>query len=245
MTPAISDEQLQAIQDYWLEGSQQWHQDFFDLVATGRPLYDQSDSQACLWIVLQALRERDATIAELRDKRFCEVEPEGESHDMSAGMICVKCWNKVASELAQLRNSALSYQLQRDQANALVKKQEQMLAELRKPVEVERNDRIEEIRSEMWLCEGPTYTELAHVLSAHDTLALRLADRVRMLGFVQDQLTARNKENEELKDRERQLREVMQSIADTSLEVSERVRKYAHQKLAALAQPTENSNGTV
>ncbi len=45
-----------------------------------------------------------------------------------------------------------------------------------------------------------------------EPLQAQLADRVRMLSFVQDQLTERNRENEQLKERERQLREALVSL---------------------------------
>jgi hypothetical protein len=149
--------------------------------------------------LLVMLAQRDATIAELAKRESAQ----------DVELARLRC------ELGELRNSALSYQLQRDQANALVKKQEQMLAELRKPVEAERNEKVEAVREDCWLSDSPSWATVEIVLSAYDALALRLADRVRMLGFVQDQLTARNKENEELKERERRLRDALEFYAAT------------------------------
>jgi hypothetical protein len=193
MTQPITDEQLQAI----------------DKLRNDFPFSVSLDHVDTL---RQALRERDAAIAELRHR----LDDARTVSDRWANECSKEVAEKHAlqSQLAELRNSALSYQLQRDMANALVQKQEQMLAELRKPVAVERNEVVEQIRSELWLTIEISHYTVERLIDQYDSVAERLADRVRMLGFVQDQLTSRNKENEELKERERELRAILADILE-------------------------------
>jgi hypothetical protein len=185
MSTPITDEQIKALiaaRDEWMESAKSENREVQRLRAV--------------------IGDRDATIAELRDRTFCEVEPDGESHDMSAGMICVKCWNRVC-----------------DAKHSLTAE----LAELRKPVAVEQDSEaaiicrfaktsMERSSAEYSSREMVLLTRLYSLAGFYDALALRLADRVSMLSFVQDQLTNRNKENEDLKERERQLRECLGSL---------------------------------
>lgn len=86
----ITDEQLRAIEKRYADRNMPG--------CFAQPIWSEVET------LQQALRERDATIAELRDKTFCEVEPEGESHDISAGMICFKCSNAVCEDRNSLRD---------------------------------------------------------------------------------------------------------------------------------------------
>jgi chromosome segregation ATPase len=230
MTQPITDEQLQAI----------------DKLRNDFPFSVSLDHVDTL---RQALRERDAAIAELRHR----LDDARTVSDRWANECSKEVAEKHAlqSQLAELRNSALSYQLQRDMANALVQKQEQMLAELRKPVAVERNEVVEQIRSELWLTIEISHYTVERLIDQYDSVAERLADRVRMLGFVQDQLTSRNKENEELKERERRLRISTERLCDCanaladehgSLLCFDSMHKRIADARAALAQPTEPNN---
>jgi hypothetical protein len=114
------------------------------------------------------------------------------------------------------------------------------------------------------VCGVPWPCETASNFLRPNPLQAKLEDRVRMLGFVQDQLTERNRENEALKERERQLREANARLSKVveglcpecganDLHSAELQGKAAISccecdwisTYAALAQPTENSNGTL
>jgi hypothetical protein len=272
----ITDEQLQEILAYWSDAATSWHRDFFDLVASGKPLDDPSDSAASLWVVMQALRQRDATIAELRDRIGEHI---GYATETSEDMEALK------AEIAELRKPAdgtlvgqlsgfltvlASYaHITGDQgeklrwAASLLLSLQRDLVELRKPVAVERNETVERFRDQ---CKqyaatwgGDTHiispNEVSRLFDAYDTLAqnharefsAREAIAAEMRGLRQRISSMQLKAAEVAHDycgrlvaaqeRERQLREALDSIETTSLEVHERVRKFARDKLAALAQP--------
>jgi predicted nuclease with TOPRIM domain len=272
----VTEEQLQAIEKRHADDIR-----MLDDNSITKSDYDDWQSVRDIRDLQQALRERDATIAALSEDeqvRFGELLAEREEliearnerdatitelrHRLDDARAVSDRWanecskevaekHALQSQLAELRNSALSYQLQRDMANALVQKQEQMLAELRKPVAVERNEVVEQIRSELWLTIEISHYTVERLIDQYDSVAERLADRVRMLGFVQDQLTSRNKENEELKERERRLRISTERLCDCanaladehgSLLCFDSMHKRIADARAALAQPTEPNN---
>src|SRR5688572_11709259 len=163
----VTDQQLQPILAYWGESLTKWNEDFIDLVASGKPLDDPGDSVACLWVVMQALRERGATIAELRKPA------DGTLVGQLSGFLTVLAsYAHITGDQGEkLRWAAsLLLSLQRD------------LVELRKPVAVEPNKLVERIRERNKTGEfNIAYSRqraLDDLLSAYDTLAQNHAREV-------------------------------------------------------------------
>jgi hypothetical protein len=168
----ITDQQLQPILSYWSDAAVAWHRDFHDLVASGKPLDDPSDAAACLWVVMQALRERDATIAELRDRIGEHIGYATEtSEDMEALKAEIAELGKPADgtlvgQLSGFLTVLASYaHISGDQgdklrwAASLLLSLQRDLVELRKPVAVERNETVERIRAEQQLREALEFIE--------------------------------------------------------------------------------------
>src|SRR5688572_5126849 len=148
----VTDQQLRPILAYWSDAAVMWHRDFFDLVASGKPLHDPSDAQACVWVVIQAMRERDATIAELHEKL------DEQAYTMSNLQAIADAKERIEDGLRS------------------------ELAELRKPVAVEPNKLVERIRERNKTGEfNIAYSRqraLDDLLSAYDTLAQNHAREV-------------------------------------------------------------------
>lgn len=219
----ITDEQIAAINKRCAD---EWRGNAYEFVSPDAKL---SEADYAVEILLQAITERDTEIAGVRKAYAAQTAA---LHDIS--QTALKWGNeaeRLAGELAEqsVKKSEHIGELitERDEYMTMMQDARRELADLRKPVAVQRNETVESIRSRRIqpgnaVLAGSAAHEVLILLSAYDTLAQDCSRYANAHAVLVADLEAQKLANEGL-------REGMQNLAAKLVDAEERERSLLEQ----------------